>query len=392
MSTKVLLVDDDVENALLLRTRLLKAGYDVSLASSGPQALSAIERDRPSILVANHNLPLMSGVDLCLQIKAQKDRPFIYVIILTDSEDKSLAAKALDAGADDFIARGCSQTEFLARLRAGERIIRLEASLAERFRLESERNHFKESVAAMEQVLGVVAHELRTPLAGLRSISEFLLMPEAKELAEWDTFLMSMNSEITRMAEMVNSLLEAARLNSGVATWHWGTVKFATVCADALDVVRPLIDQSKLTLSSSCEPDDLEGNGDPEAIRRLIINLVNNAAKHTPSGTVSVYCRKLDIQTIELRVADTGKGISPSIAPRLGEPFALNSGSVGPKHIQGTGLGLAICKGIAAAHGGQMVIESAPGKGTTVIVCLRSDLAAAQTTGQQDHIIQRISA
>jgi signal transduction histidine kinase len=258
--------------------------------------------------------------------------------------------------------------------------------------IQSERNHLKESVAAMEQVLGVVAHELRTPLAGLRSMSEFLLMPEAKELAEWDTFLMAMNQEITRMAEMVNSLLEAARLNSGVANWHWGTVRYANVSADALDVVRPLVDQSKLTLTSCCEPEDLEGNGDSDAIRRLIINLVNNAAKYTPAGSISVSCRRVDIQTLELHVSDTGKGIPAELAPRLGEAFALNSGSVGANHIQGTGLGLAICKGITAAHGGQMTIESAPGKGTTVVVRLRSDLPAALSTGKQEQIIRRISA
>jgi signal transduction histidine kinase len=299
VSTKVLVVDDDAQAALRLRTHLAQAGYDVSIFSSESEALAAVQ---------------------------------------------------------------------------------------------SERNHLKEAVTAMEQVLGVVAHELRTPLAGLRSISEFLLMPEAKELAEWDTFLMSMNSEITRMADMVNSLLEAARLNSGVATWHWGEVNFPTTCAEALDVVRPLIDQSKLTLICSCDPEDLHGKGDPEAICRLIINLVNNAAKYTPLGSISVTCRKLDHQWIELRVTDTGKGISPTIATRLGEPFALNSGSIGANYIQGTGLGLAICKGIAAAHGGQIVIESAPGKGTTVMVRLRSDLEAAQSTGRQDQIIQRISA
>jgi len=390
LSTKVLVVDDDVEAALLLRTRLLKAGYEVSLTSSGTQALTAIERDRPAILIANQHLPLMSAHDLCVKIKSQKDRPFIYTIILTDADEDP--PKFADGVPDDHISRDCSPTELLSRLRSAERIVNLETSLSERFRLESERNHFKESVTAMEQVLAVVAHELRTPLAGLRSISEFLLMPEAKELAEWDTFLMSMNSEITRMADMVNSLLEAARLNSGVATWHWGLVNFATICAEALDVVRPLIDQSKLTLNSFCDPEDLQGNGDSDAIRRLIINLVNNAAKYTPSGSVSVNCHKLDDQSIELRVTDTGKGISPTIASRLGEPFALNSGSVGANYIQGTGLGLAICKGIAAAHGGQIVIESSPGKGTTVIVRLRSDLQAAQSTGRQDQIIQRISA
>ena len=299
MSAKVLIVDDDAQAALRLRTHLAQAGYDVSIFSSESEALAAIQ---------------------------------------------------------------------------------------------SERNHLKEAVTAMEQVLGVVAHELRTPLAGLRTISEFLLMPEAKELAEWDTFLMTMNSEIIRMAEMVNSLLEAARLNSGVATWHWETVKYATVCADALDVVRPLVDQSKLTLHWSCEPEELEANGDSDAIRRLIINLVNNAAKYTPSGSITVACRRVDIETIELRVIDTGKGISPDLASRLGEPFALNSGSVGANYIKGTGLGLAICKGIAAAHGGQMTIESAPGKGTTVIVRLRSDLISAQSTGEKDQIIRRISA
>src|SRR5204863_7642401 len=112
---------------------------------------------------------------------------------------------------------------------------------------ESERNHFKESVTAMEQVLGVVAHELRTPLAGLRSISEFLLMPEAKELAEWDTFLMSMNSEITRMADMVNSLLDAARLNSGVATCIWAPSTSQPPVPEPLNASGLLLDNSKLT-------------------------------------------------------------------------------------------------------------------------------------------------
>jgi signal transduction histidine kinase len=376
-----------------MRSHLARSSYNVTLATSTKSAFSCIDNHRPSILLASVDLPQISGIELCKSIKSQKDQPFIYTILLTNHDDPSLTVKALDAGADDQISKTCTPAEFLARLRAGERIIKLEASLEERYRLESERNALKESVTAMEKILGVVAHELRTPLAGLRTTSEFLLLPEAKELAEWDTFLLSMNSEITRMAEMVNSLLEAARLNSGVATWNWSQVNYSRICAEALDVIRPLIDRSKLILTSTCDPDDLTGTGDPDAIRRLIINLVNNAAKHTPAGSVSVTCHQSDNREyIELRITDTGRGIDPAIAQRLGEPFALNSGSVGPNHIQGTGLGLAICKGIAAAHGGQIQITSSPGKGTTVLVRLRSDLPSPQSTGQQDHIIQKITA
>jgi signal transduction histidine kinase len=396
LKTKVLLVNDDVEHAFHMRSILARAGYDVSVAISGPEALSAVQRNRPAMLIIDQDLPVLTGIDVCRRIKAERDEPFIYTIILTDPEDSALVVKALDAGADDLANKRSTSAEFLARLRAGERIILLQEGLAERYRLESERNALKESVNSMEKVLGIVAHELRTPLAGLRTMSEFLLMPEAKQLAEWDSFLLQMNTEITRMAEMVNALLEAARLNSGVAVWQWGQVKFANVCADALDVVRPLIDQSKLTITSTCNPETLEGTGDPDAIRRLIINLVNNAARHTPSGAVTVSCRKLSNmvpgQWIEIQVSDTGKGIDPALAQRLGEPFALNSGAVGANHVQGTGLGLAICKGIAAAHGGRMIIESSPGKGTTVSVRLRCDLPSAQSTGQQDQIIRRISA
>ncbi len=184
LKIKVLLVNDDVEHAFHMRSTLARAGYEVAVAISGPEALVCVERNRPGILIVDHDLATMSGIDVCRRIKSDKEAPFIYTIILTNSEDSGLVVKALDAGADDYLNKSCTSAEFLARMRAGERIIRLEENLAERYRLESERNALAESVGAMEKVLGIVAHELRTPLAGLRTMSEFLLMPEAKQLAE----------------------------------------------------------------------------------------------------------------------------------------------------------------------------------------------------------------
>jgi signal transduction histidine kinase len=95
--------------------------------------------------------------------------------------------------------------------------------------LERERCGLREAVAGMEQVLGVVGHELRTPLAGMRAISEFLLTEDARRMLEWDLFLRNLHDEVVRMSDTVDALLEAARLNSGRARWNWSHFTLETV-------------------------------------------------------------------------------------------------------------------------------------------------------------------
>jgi PAS domain S-box-containing protein len=245
--------------------------------------------------------------------------------------------------------------------------------------LRRERNGLRDAVRAMDRVLGVVGHELRTPLAGLRAMSEFLLDEGARQTEGWDRFLRDINDEVIRMSQTVNDLLEAARLNSGRATWNFGAVALGRVCEDALTIVRPLVDQSRVALRSAVCPPDLCMTGDADALRRLVLNLVSNSRKHTTAGSIDVRVTTRREAAaagrwVEIRVSDTGAGIPPEIADRLGEPFALNSGAVGANHVGGTGLGLAICKAIAAAHGGAIRFESAAGAGTTVTVALRADL------------------
>ena len=120
--------------------------------------------------------------------------------------------------------------------------------------------------------------------------------------------------------------------------------------------------------------------GDPEAIRRLVLNLVDNARKHTPQGVIRIAaCARTDGDdpVVEITVEDTGEGIAPEMADRLGIACVLNAGTSGEKYVKGTGLGLAICKGNVAAHGGSMSIRSERGKGTRVTVSLRANLPEA---------------
>jgi PAS domain S-box-containing protein len=248
--------------------------------------------------------------------------------------------------------------------------------------LERERSGLREAVAAMERVLGVVGHELRTPLAALRAISEFLMTDGARETAEWHGFLIDLSAEVDRMAETVNNILEAARLNSGRARWNWGSVDLAETCQQAVATFEPLLDTKRIKLSTRLDEMACRMTGDADAIRRLLVNLLSNAHKHTADGSIEIHCgTSADAQGawVNLTISDTGSGIGPEILSRLGEAFALNSGVVGGSYVGGTGLGMAICKGIVQAHGGAIRVDSESGRGTTVTVRLRADLPAAAT-------------
>ena len=121
-----------------------------------------------------------------------------------------------------------------------------------------------------------------------------------------------------------------------------------------------------------------------------MLNLLTNASKHTSEGSVTVHVesrRRDDADWIELAIRDTGEGMPPEIVSKLGQAFALNSGVVGDSHVQGSGLGLAICKGIVAAHGGSISVDTRLGEGTTVTVLLRADLDAPASTEEADLLI-----
>lgn len=182
----------------------------------------------------------------------------------------------------------------------------------------------------------------------------------------------------------INDLLEAARIHSGLAKWNWSAFTTAEVCREAIETVRPLMAGGEVELSLAVEGENGHDGptmfGDAAAVRRLVLNLLDNARKHTTAGRVRVKVRSRrgdeGAAWVDIEVADTGAGIPPEILERLGHAFVLNAGLVGERHIAGAGLGLAICKGIVQAHRGFLRVRSEVGVGTTITASLRTNLEA----------------
>jgi signal transduction histidine kinase len=240
------------------------------------------------------------------------------------------------------------------------------------------------TIADLAGAVAVVAHELRSPLSGLRNAAELLLsVPENQLGRQAAGLLPTMHGEIMHMVQLVNDVLDAAQLDSGRVRWSWSIVKLAPVVGRAIETARLAggtghAEAGHVRVEQIVEPAELAMPGDAGAIGRLIANLVGNARRHTRRGSIEVRLTRWRATWIELIVRDTGCGIAADRLGQLGRPFALGSGvgssaAEGPR-CGGAGLGLAICRSIAAAHGGRMFIDSRRGHGTVVRVLLRADL------------------
>ena len=218
-----------------------------------------------------------------------------------------------------------------------------------------------------QQLLGDVSHELRTPLATIQGNLDLLRRGAANDPAMLRESMDAMNSEVARMSRLVRDLLLLAESDAG-APLQLRPVELDTLL---LEVFREatLIANQRLKVRLGHE-DQAMIQGDPDRLKQLLLNLVNNAIAYTPDGgtvTLSLY-RRPD-GWVRITVADTGVGIAAEDLPHIFDRFWRHD-KARSRTLGGSGLGLSIAKSIAEAHDGRITVESEPGKGTTFEVLL----------------------
>ena len=217
----------------------------------------------------------------------------------------------------------------------------------------------KQALEARDRVLGVVAHDLRNPLntiimaAGL--IRDFPLSPE--QLASRVQMILS---AAQRMNRLIQDLLDVAKLEAGRLVLERTDNDAVSIANEAVELSAARAATKSLRLRVESSPDLPAISVDRDRILRVFTNIIDNAIRFTPDGgriVISVATRGGDVC---FSVADTGPGIAPADAVHLFEPFWQLHGS-----SEGAGLGLTIARGIVEAHGGEISVDSTPGRGAT---------------------------
>jgi len=222
--------------------------------------------------------------------------------------------------------------------------------------------------AARRDFVANVSHELKTPLTVVRGYAETLLGDEPPPDVRRG-FLTSILANATRMQRLVDDLLDLSRIESGAWTPHPELVDLRAVAGQAWTDAGQSGGGRERRFAIEIPADAAEVDADPQALRQILGNVLENAARYTPpGGAVTVRSRRLGGEVV-IEIADTGPGIPGEHLPRIFERF-YRADAARSRAAGGTGLGLAIVKHLVEAHGGHVEAESGLGAGTTIRITL----------------------
>ncbi|RME37767.1 MAG: hybrid sensor histidine kinase/response regulator [Thermoflexia bacterium] len=366
---RVLVVDDELGIREGCRRVLTPQGFEVDVAENGPAGLRKLRESRYDILLLDIMMPGMSGMEVLRQ--ARQIDPDLICIIITGYATVELAVQAIREGAHDFIAKPFS-ADLLLQVINRELERRTLRKEAERLRaLEEEARELARAKAELQKLEAVegrfmltLVHILRAPVAVLQNTLQLIRrgyippeeQPEILERAE---------ARAGELLATLDDLLLLAHLKEGIGLSRAETVSLEEVLEGVLATLRPRAQRQEVALEVDVR-DSPRVRANPDHIRALLMHLLDNAIRYTPSGgrvTVSLRAdpeRGLAVGT----VSDTGIGIPADEIPRIFEEFYRTEEG---KRMQetGTGLGLPIVRQVVEMYGGTMEVESEVGRGST---------------------------
>ncbi len=354
---RILIVDDDRLNVRILTTILGPEGYELKAAHSGEEALELYESFRPDLVLLDVVMPGINGFDTCRALRTRHGDALAPVIFITAKSESDDVVEGLAAGGVDYLPKPFKAREALARLRT---------HLQNRLLNEQQRqlvSQLSAANASKNKLLGIVAHDLRNPLASIRGLADFLCDGTVGQLTPDQLDLVQTIQDTSQsMLAMVNELLDLSVIESGELKIHPELRPIAELIMKSvyLNNINAAKKGSRIELAELDASVELPLDADK--VRQVIDNLLSNAIKFSPPNSTISVTTESDRTTYSILVHDQGPGIPEGERHKLFKDFSQTSvkPTAGEKS---TGLGLAICKRIMEAHGGSISAGSAPSGG-----------------------------
>lgn len=406
----LLLVDDDQIDRLSVKRALTKAGLsaEITEVETGQDALAKLKVEENNLvaraesngysphfvpyhpiydlILIDYRLPDLDGLQLIARIQTlQLDLPFI---VLTGQGDEEIAVEIMKAGAADYLSKAKIDPQSLAksiknaiRIHQAERAVELanqrlrisnELLTIKNQELERQQQQIKlqniqlqKSYNLKSEFLATMSHELRTPMNAIMGFSQLLLRQYPDPLSEQQQNLVRRifhNSK--NLLDMINEMLDFSKIEAGKLEVNPQNFDLTYLVTLTVEELRSLATQKQLELTTNINLSDRCIVQDSQFVKRTLINLLSNAIKFTDTGKITVKAWEIDENKIAISVSDTGIGIAAEDKEKIWQAFRQVDQSF-TRHHSGTGLGLAITKSLVTMMGGNVVVESQLGEGTT---------------------------
>jgi signal transduction histidine kinase len=396
-SARILVVDDSEDNRALLTRRLQRRGHVVIEAGDGPAALAAAAAEAPDLILLDHAMPGMSGLETLAVLRRTHDRSALPVIMVTALADEAAVVDCLSAGANDYVAKPVSFPVLTARIEAQLERRRsaaalsalndgLEALVEERTLdlrrrtrdLSAARDRAEIASRAKSRFLERISHELRTPLNGVIGLADVLrqrgagMAPEALAATAGEIHRSGL-----RLLTMISRMIEMTEIDADAGPAGWTDFAFPGLVADAVDHLMGAAAGAPPRVALTVDPSVTRCRADRPRLRQALFNLLANAARFGPAdGAVEVRVAR-DGDTVVVEVADRGPGVPDDLLPILTEPFFAPADRDPSRPIRGAGLGLAVARKAATLHEGRLEIENRAGGGLCARLILPAERFAA---------------
>ena len=357
----VLVVDDDAGNRDLLSRRLILQGHTVRTVENGPAALRLMRETAFDVVLLDVMMPDMDGYEVLRHIKTDEQLQHIPVVMISALNEVQSVVRCIEAGAEDYLPKPFNPT--LLRARIGACLDKKRGRDRETALFEQVQANYKRLVEVeklRDDMRNMIVHDLRTPLTAV--IVGVEMLEKDGTLTESQHEMMSIAAGGGKtLLGMINDLLDVEKMESGATLLQYTELSAAELVTRAIGQIATLAEAAGTTVDTAIEAELRPFRGDESKLVRTLVNLIANAIKFAPAGTVTVSATDDGAGSMRFTVRDTGAGIPAEAFDRIFEKF----GQLDPRSRVGTGLGLAFCKLAVEAHGGRIQVESTPGAGSS---------------------------
>jgi len=351
----ILVVDDEAPNRILLKDWLGPYGHQVTTASSGLEALQAVETELPDVIVLDVRMPGMDGFTVCEKLKSNVRTSMIPVLLLTSLHEREDRLRGMRAGANDFLLKPVDLPDLLLRVRNAVRLRNLHNELETKLQEITRQEYLKESL------LHMIVHDLRTPLSAMDGFLQLLRMNLGEKLGHRPAHCLQQALHASqKLGHQIDLLLDIHRLEEGHMPVKAVAHDLSEVVDKAVSPLRPLFGDRRLQLD--CPSTRLTVMGDPGLLGRVVSNLVGNAIAFTSPLEGAISVRVLPRPgCARVEVIDNGPGIELANQQAIFDKFFQASDE---NNTRSSGLGLTFCKLAMDAQKGSIGVISEPGAGS----------------------------
>ncbi len=369
MKLTALVVDDSISARSIVSSILDREGVSVIEAEDGFEAFKILYARKAEIdmVISDLTMPKMDGTELCKKIRNELILPDIPFILLTGLNDQSKLLEIFKSGVTDYLSKPFVREELLARLTAHIERTHLNKHLRETIKeLEKTKTKTEQADKAKNEFIANISHEIKTPLNAIIGLTNLALESELTQKIR--NYLEKICISSQSLLAIINDILDFSRIEAGKLDLESVEFQLNDVVSNVASFIEDERSKKGINFNIDIAPNVPQSLiGDHLRLEQILVNLADNAVKFTEQGEIILQIGLLDYNedgvTMNFSVKDTGIGIDSIHVPTLFDAFTQADGATSRKY-SGTGLGLAICKRLVDMMGGQIWVESEPGKGS----------------------------